>query len=87
MAGRWKWWGPTILARTPPASLSSATGALLATRPALAAPIETLGAKPFAEAGFGIGNILNVLRFDATWRLTYKTANNFYVTGTLAISF
>jgi hypothetical protein len=69
------------------ASLSSATSALLATRPALAAPVETLGTKPFAEAGFGIGNILNVLRFDAAWRLDYKTANNFYVTGTLAISF
>jgi hypothetical protein len=58
-----------------------------ATRAALATPVQTLGTKPFAEAGFGIGNILNVLRFDATWRLDYKTSNNFYVTGTLAISF
>jgi hypothetical protein len=63
------------------ASLSSATQALLP------APVQTLGTTPFTEAGFGIGNILNVLRFDAAWRLTYKTANNFYVTGTLAISF
>ena len=58
-----------------------------ATRTLLPAPVQTLGSTPFTEAGFGIGNILNVLRFDAAWRLTYKTANNFYVTGTLAISF
>jgi hypothetical protein len=63
------------------ASLSSATSVILP------APVQTLGSTPFAEAGFGIGNILNVLRFDAAWRLDYKTANNFYVTGTLAISF
>ncbi len=72
------WFGFANLAE---ASLSSATNAILPT------PVQTLGRTPFTEAGFGIGNILNVLRFDATWRLTYKTANNFYVTGTLAISF
>lgn len=72
------WFGFANMAE---ASLSSTTSALLP------APVQTLGSTPFAEAGFGIGNILNVLRFDAAWRLTYKTANNFYVTGTLAISF
>jgi hypothetical protein len=72
------WFG---FANVAEASLSSATSALLP------APVQTLGSTPFTEAGFGIGNILNVLRFDAAWRLTYKTANNFYVTGTLAISF
>ncbi len=63
------------------ASLSNATNT------ALAVPVQTLGAKPFAEAGFGIGNILTVLRFDATWRLDYFAQHNFFVTGTLAISF
>jgi hypothetical protein len=53
----------------------------------LTAPTATLGSTPFAEAGFGIGNILNVLRFDATWRLTHRLAHNFFVTGTMAISF
>ncbi|MDP4198225.1 MAG: DUF5686 family protein [Bacteroidota bacterium] len=43
--------------------------------------------QPFVEAGFGIGNILNIFRFDAAWRLTHKTNRNFFVTGTLAISF
>ncbi|HEX5317187.1 MAG TPA: hypothetical protein VFX22_11105, partial [Candidatus Kapabacteria bacterium] len=50
-------------------------------------PIATLDSTPFAEAGFGIGNILNVLRFDATWRLTHRIAHNFFVTGTVALSF
>jgi hypothetical protein len=72
------WFGFANMAE---ASLSSATQALLP------APVQTLGSTPFTEAGFGVGNILNVLRFDAAWRLDYKTANNFYVTGTLAISF
>ncbi len=72
------WFGFANLAG---ATLTSATRAILP------APVQTLDSKPFAEAGFGIGNILNVLRFDAAWRLDYKTEHNFYVTGTLAISF
>jgi Family of unknown function (DUF5686)/CarboxypepD_reg-like domain len=78
MPGDLHWFGFANMAG---ASLSSATQALLP------APVQTLGSTPFTEAGFGIGNILNVLRFDAAWRLTYKTEHNFYVTGTLAISF
>ncbi|HZK76181.1 MAG TPA: hypothetical protein VFD13_04660, partial [Candidatus Kapabacteria bacterium] len=63
------------------ASLSDKTNAFQPT------PTATLGSTPFAEAGFGIGNILNVLRFDATWRLTHRLAHNFFVTGTMAFSF
>ncbi|HET6400321.1 MAG TPA: DUF5686 family protein [Candidatus Kapabacteria bacterium] len=63
------------------ASLSDKTNAF---QPA---PTATLGSTPFAEAGFGIGNILNILRFDATWRLTHRLAHNFFVTGTMAFSF
>ncbi len=78
MPGDLHWFGFANLAG---ASLTNATRAILPV------PTQTLGSKPFAEAGFGIGNILNVLRFDATWRLDYKTEHNFFVTGTLAISF
>lgn len=38
------------------------------------------------EAGFGIGNILNLLRVDATWRITPRIEHNFFVTGTVAFS-
>lgn len=31
----------------------------------------TLESKPYMETGFGIGNILKVLRVDAVWRLTH----------------
>ena len=78
MPGDLHWFG---FANVAGASLTNATRALLPS------PVQTLGTTPFTEAGFGIGNILNVLRFDAAWRVTYKTTNNFYVTGTLAISF
>ncbi len=78
MPGDLHWFGFANMAG---ASLTDATQALLP------APVQTLGTTPFTEAGFGIGNILNVIRFDAAWRLTYKTEHNFYVTGTLAISF
>jgi hypothetical protein len=53
----------------------------------LAVPVQTLGSKPYAEAGFGIGNIWNVIRLDAAWRLTHRLQHNFFVTGTLALSF
>ncbi len=52
----------------------------------LSRKVQTLNS-PFVEAGFGIGNILNALRFDATWRLTHMLAQNFFVTGTVALSF
>ena len=58
-----------------------------ASQRSLASAVETLGSIPYVETGFGIGNILNVLRLDATWRLTHRVQNNFFVTGTLAVSF
>ena len=63
------------------ASLSNATKAIQPT------PTETLGSTPFIEAGFGIGNIFHILRIDATWRLTHQVEHNFFVTGTLGLSF
>lgn len=63
------------------ATLTNETGYRLAT------PVSPILNKLFVEAGFGIGNILNVFRLDAAWRLTHKTDRNFFVTGTLAFSF
>ncbi|GEM_PF-2577073 len=73
-----QWFG---FANAAGATLSSATQTLLPV------PRVTLGSVPYAEAGFGIGNILNVLRFDAAWRLTHRLQNNLFVTGTMAITF
>ncbi len=36
----------------------------------------TLEGKPYVETGFGIGNILRVLRVDAVWRLTHLDQQN-----------
>ncbi len=49
--------------------------------------IQTLSGAPYVEAGVGLGNIFNLVRFDASWRLTHRIEHNFYVTGTMAISF
>ncbi|MFI5264799.1 MAG: DUF5686 family protein, partial [Candidatus Kapaibacterium sp.] len=43
--------------------------------------------KPYSEIGFGIGNILNVLQLEGTWRLSHKTSNNFYPTLDIHFSF
>ena len=43
--------------------------------------------KPYAEIGFGIGNIYNILRLEGTWRLTHKKASNFYPTLDIHFSF
>jgi hypothetical protein len=68
---------------------ANAAGAIItnASQQSLASAVETLGSSPYIETGFGIGNILNVLRFDATWRLTHRIQNNFFVTGALVVSF
>ena len=68
---------------------ANAAGATLSSETAgkLATPVGPILNGPFVEAGFGIGNIFNILRFDAAWRLTHKTDRNFFVTGTLAFSF
>ena len=51
-------------------------------------PVTVTGAIPFLETGFGIGNILNVLRIDAAWRVTHrKTGQNFAVTLDLGLHF
>ncbi|HET9135246.1 MAG TPA: DUF5686 family protein, partial [Candidatus Kapabacteria bacterium] len=64
------------------ATLSSESAALLKT------PIKTTNGTSFVEAGFGIGNILNLLRIDAAWRVTHRIAGeNFAVTATIGISF
>jgi hypothetical protein len=73
-----QWFG---FAHVAGATSSSATNAI---QPI---PIETIGSTPFVEAGFGIGNIFHLLRLDASWRLTHQVEHNFFVTGTLAISF
>ncbi len=63
-------------------TLSSESAALLKS------PIKTTNGSPFVEAGFGIGNILNLLRIDAAWRVTHRIAGeNFAITATLGISF
>ncbi len=52
-------------------------------------PVETMGGKPFVEAGFGLGNILNFLRVDFAWRLTHRRTDvsNFSVKETLDFTF
>ena len=50
-------------------------------------PVQTTVRKPYSEIGFGIGNILNVLQLEGTWRLTHKQQSNFYPTLDLRLSF
>ena len=35
-------------------------------------PVKVTGATPYAEAGVGIENILNIFSIDAIWRLNYN---------------
>ncbi len=50
--------------------------------------VKVTGVIPFLETGFGIGNILNVLRVDASWRVTHRrTGQNFAVTLDLGLHF
>jgi hypothetical protein len=47
----------------------------------------TTNDKPYAEIGFGVGNILNLFNLNGTWRLTHKRETNFYPTVGVQISF
>ena len=51
----------------------------------LGSPIT--GGKPYSEIGLGIGNIMNILQLEGTWRLTHKTTSNFYPTLEIKFSF
>lgn len=47
----------------------------------------TTNGKPYAELGFGVGNIFNLINLNGTWRLTHKRETNFYPTVGVQISF
>ena len=47
----------------------------------------TTNDKPYAEIGFGVGNIFNLFNLNGTWRLTHKRETNFYPTVGVQISF
>jgi hypothetical protein len=51
------------------------------------APAPTTGAKPYTEAGFGVGNIFHIINLEATWRLDHKTGSDFYPTVALELVF
>jgi hypothetical protein len=55
----------------------------------LAYEVQSTGATPYMETGFGIGNILNLLRFDFGWRLHHFETGltNFTVRLTIGFSF
>jgi hypothetical protein len=42
---------------------------------------QSLGNTPYAEASFGVANILNFLRIDYIWRLTYNGLPDVQKTG------
>ncbi len=49
--------------------------------------LPVTGKTPFVEAGFGIGNIMNIIGLNASWRLTHKAETNFYPSLVLQFSF
>jgi hypothetical protein len=49
--------------------------------------LSVTGKTPFVEAGFGIGNIMNIIGLNASWRLTHKAETNFYPSLVLQFSF
>lgn len=54
------------------------------------ANLYSLNAKPYAEAGFGVDNILKVIRIDFLWRLSYLNhpdIDRFKIMGSLHINF
>ncbi|MBK6640955.1 MAG: hypothetical protein IPG39_06785 [Bacteroidetes bacterium] len=51
---------------------------------------STLSKKPYVEAGFGVENILKILRFDFMYRLTYldnPDISKFGIRGSLQLTF
>lgn len=51
------------------------------------AGVHTTHDKPHAEIGVGIGNILNIIRLEGTWRLTHTKESNFYPTISIGFTF
>lgn len=49
--------------------------------------VQTTGLKPYVEAGLGLSNIFNLLRIEASWRLTHKREQNGFVTLLLNTGF
>jgi hypothetical protein len=49
--------------------------------------VPTTNDKPYGEVGFGIGNIMNIIYLDATWRLTHKRETNFYPSVAVQFTF
>jgi hypothetical protein len=52
--------------------------------------IGSLTAKPYVETGFGVENILKILRFDFMYRLSYLDnpgISKFGIRGSLQITF
>jgi hypothetical protein len=50
---------------------------------------STTGNVPFVEAGFGLGNILNLVRLDFAWRITHRRTDvsNFSLKESFAFTF
>ncbi len=51
------------------------------------ADVPTTNDRPYGEIGFGVGNILNIINLDATWRLNHKRETNFFPSVALQFSF
>jgi len=51
------------------------------------ADVPTTNDRPYGEIGFGVGNILNIINLDATWRLNHKRESNFFPSVALQFSF
>jgi hypothetical protein len=63
-------------------SISKETAALLRN------PTRSTGSIPYSEAGLGVGNIFNLIRLDAAFRLTHKEAigSGFALIATLGLT-
>lgn len=57
------------------------------TKQSLVRPATATGDTPFVEAGFGLANIYNIVRFDVAWRLTHKRESNGFVSISFGTSF
>lgn len=51
------------------------------------ADVPTTNDRPYGEIGFGVGNILNIINLDATWRLNHKRESNFFPSVALQFTF
>jgi hypothetical protein len=57
------------------------------TKTQLVRPAQSTGKTPYIEAGFGVANIYNIVRFDAAWRLTHRRESNGFLSMSFGISF